>query len=360
MDVFDSYFRTLRIFLPKDQRDDIIRELSEEIRSQVADKEAALGRPLNATEQSEIISQYGHPLLTAARYRPQHHLIGPVVFPYYWIILKVVLGLIVVGHLVGAMVMLANGALVSQSGAILESVVGSALAAVGWLTALAAFIDFWLSRSGALEKWKPRISFPRPLAHSAITTALASLPGARHKASSSAHRRAGAAEPSVSGFVISVVISVWWLAGLKVPYLFFGSGAANLEWGPAMNRLYPVLVIGQLTMLVEQFVRLRAREDTGVFRVTRLAWLIGGWALIYLVATSDHQWMVWHGDAGARLETTVLRLGGRDISVLEFVNYVWSTVFVLAATAGTWQSLSALRRRFRGNLGAGHRSAAHL
>ena len=41
MDVIDRYLRTLRIFLPKDQRDDIIRELSEEIQSQVADNEAA-------------------------------------------------------------------------------------------------------------------------------------------------------------------------------------------------------------------------------------------------------------------------------------------------------------------------------
>ena len=44
METIERYFSTLRMLLPADQRDDIVRELSEEIESQVADKEAALGR----------------------------------------------------------------------------------------------------------------------------------------------------------------------------------------------------------------------------------------------------------------------------------------------------------------------------
>ncbi|MGH9382794.1 MAG: hypothetical protein ACRD2N_00660 [Vicinamibacterales bacterium] len=155
MDVIDGYFRTLRLFLPTNQRDDIIRELSEEVRSQVADKEAALGRPLNADEQAAIIAQYGHPLLTAARYWPQRYLIGPVIFPYYWSVLKVVLGLIAAVHVIGGIVMLANGAALGQMGAVLENAIATALKAMGWITALAAAFDFWLSRSRVLEKWRP-------------------------------------------------------------------------------------------------------------------------------------------------------------------------------------------------------------
>lgn len=81
MEIIDNYFRVLRMFLPKDQRDDIIRELSEEIGAQVADQQAELGRPLNRDEQATVVGQYGHPLLIAARYRPQRYLVGPVVFP---------------------------------------------------------------------------------------------------------------------------------------------------------------------------------------------------------------------------------------------------------------------------------------
>ena len=121
MDVINRYFRTLRIFLPKAQRDDIIRELSEEVGSQIAETEAALGRPLDAGEQAALIGQYGHPLVTAARYQPQRHLIGPVVFPYYWMVLRVALVLVAMGHLLGAAVLVAGGATAAQIGQLVET-----------------------------------------------------------------------------------------------------------------------------------------------------------------------------------------------------------------------------------------------
>ena len=116
METIERYLRTLRMLLPADQRDDIVRELSEEIESHVADKEVALGRALTADEQAAILRQYGHPLVTAARYRPQRHLIGPIVFPYYWIVLKVMLVLIVLGHAAGAAVLIAGGAALGDLG----------------------------------------------------------------------------------------------------------------------------------------------------------------------------------------------------------------------------------------------------
>lgn len=356
MDLFDGYFRTLRIFLPKGQREDIIRELSEEARSQVAEKEAALGRPLNSDEQAAIIGQYGHPLLTAARYRPQRHLIGPIVFPYYWIVLKIVLGLVAVAHVIGAIVLLASGAPLGQMAQVLENTVATALKMVGWITALAASTEFWLLRSRALEKWNPRMDFPpRQHAPRAVESAFASLPGVHHKSSRSWPRPTRATEPSVSGLVIGSVLSVWWLAGLRFPYLFFGSGATGLEWGHAMDRLYPVLVVAQLTMLAEQFVRLTRPQNPGIFRVTKVVWLVAGWVLVYLVATSDHQWMVWQGEAAARARATVVaRFAGRDVSLVEFVNYVWSIVFILVAIASIWGSLKSLLRRFQGTPTAAH------
>ena len=337
MTVIDRYFRTLRLFLPKNQRDDILRELSEEVQAQVADKEAALGRALDADEQAAIVRQYGHPLLTAARYRPQRHLIGPVVFPYFWIALKIALGLVVAGHAIGAVVLLGGGAPPAQLGQVLEHAVATTLKVAGWMTALGALAEFWLSRSRALDTWNPRAAPPaRGLARKAV-----------------GHAFEG--EPSVSGLVISVVVGAWWLAGLRFPSLFFGSGAAGLEWGPAMDRLYPVLVVAQLTMIAEQFLRLTRPDDTRVFRAARLVWLAAGWVLIYMVATSDHRWMVWHGDAAARANATIVtRLAGNDISLVEFVNGVWSIIFILVAVAGIWGSLRALLRRFRGTPTAPH------
>jgi hypothetical protein len=331
MDVFDSYFRTLRIFLPRDQREDIIRELSEEVRSQVAEKEATLKRPLNAEEQAAILGHYGHPLVTAARYRREQYLIGPVVFPYYWIVVKLVVGLIALGHAIGAAVLLASGATWDQMAAVLNDTVATALKALGWITALAAWMELWLSRTRALEKWKPSVSAVAGVARKAV----------RPWASVGSH------EPTIVAFVIGIVVSAWWLAGLRLPYLFFGPGAVNLEWGPAMDRVFPVLVVAQLMLLVNQLIRLLDFETTRTLRITKAVWLIAGWALIYLVATSDHQWMVWRGDAAARAATTFLHVAGRDISLIQFVNYVWSTIFVFVASMGVWTTVRAVLRRIR-------------
>jgi hypothetical protein len=356
MALLDNYLRTLRMCLPRDRRDDIVRELSEEIRSQVAGKEAALGRPLDAGEEAAIIRQYGHPLVTAARYRPERYLIGPVLFPYYWLVLKVVLALVVVGHVIGALVVLGNGAPVGQLGQVVESMIGTALKVIGWITALAAFGDLWLSRSRVLERWNPLAPFPPSrLAHDAAGRALGAVPGTKTRPhvrpSFSLHSRRST-EPSVAGFVASVVLSAWWLAGLRFPALFFGPGAATLDWGGAMDRLYPVLVVAQLTMLVEAFVRLTRPEGSRVLRWTSAVWLIGGWAFVYLVATSDHQWVVWHGAAEARVRATIIaHLGWRDISLFDFVNYTFSIIFVFVAAASLWHSLKSLFRRLSGGPG---------
>ena len=292
MDVIDRYFRTLRVLLPKDQRDDIIRELSEEVRAQIADREAELRRPLTADEQSAILGQYGHPLLTAARYRPTRYLIG-------------------------ALVTLTSGGTMNDLRAGLGNVVGDILKVVGWLTALAAWMDLWLARSKVLKNWRPR-----PVAAGAIA--------------------APDVEPSVARFILGVLVSAWWLAGLRMPSLFFGPGATNLEWGPAMDRLYPVLVVSQLALLVDQFTRLRVRDAAIVRGLTRVAWLVGGWALVYLVATSDHQWMIWHASAGTS------PADDRGPRIVQLVNSIWSTVFVVVAVLCIWGTVKAIIRRMRG------------
>lgn len=357
MDLFDDYFRTLRIFLPKDQRDDIIRELSEEIRSQVADKEADLGRPLNAGEQAAIIGQYGHPLLTAARYRPQRYLIGPVVFPYYWLVLKVAIGLVVAGHVIGGIVLLAGGASFAEMGEVLEDLVGTLLKVLGWITVLAAFADMWLARSRVLEKWNPSTPFPplqyaeRAVQHAAgaVQHAVAAVPGAHRHSPLSWPRLSKrlSGPPSVSGFIVGVVVSAWWLLGLKFPYLFFGPGAADVSWGTAMDRLYPVLVVAQLTILAEHFVRLTRPHDTRFFRISGVVWLVAGWAFIYLVATSDHQWVVWRGAAEASARATIItKIAGRELSLIDLVNYALSIPFIIAAIGGVVGSVRALLRWF--------------
>src|ERR1700757_3721186 len=100
MDQVDRYMKAVAKALPEAQREDLIRELSEDIRSEMEDKQGELGRPLTEAEQQVLLKQRGNPLLLAARYRQDHRtlafgrqLIGPVLFPFYVKVLSFNLGL---------------------------------------------------------------------------------------------------------------------------------------------------------------------------------------------------------------------------------------------------------------------------
>ncbi len=90
MQNLDSYLKDVARFLPAADRDDIVRELAENLRSQIEDREAEIGRPLTEAEGMALLDRFGTPLEVAARYRPASGvlafgpvLVGPVLFPFY-------------------------------------------------------------------------------------------------------------------------------------------------------------------------------------------------------------------------------------------------------------------------------------
>jgi hypothetical protein len=96
MELLDRYLQAVEFWLPKRQRRDMITELSEDLRSQVEDKESELGRKLTEAEVEEILNRCGSPMTVALRYRPQQFLIGPALFPIY----RFVLGVLLIGCIV--------------------------------------------------------------------------------------------------------------------------------------------------------------------------------------------------------------------------------------------------------------------
>ena len=65
MDLLDRYLHAVRFWLPEAQQKDIIEELGDDIRSQIEDKESALGRPVNEDELAAILRQTGQPMRVA-------------------------------------------------------------------------------------------------------------------------------------------------------------------------------------------------------------------------------------------------------------------------------------------------------
>ena len=90
MELLNRYLDAVKFWLPRTQQDDIIAELGEDLRSQIEDQEGKLGRPLSEDDLAGILERRGNPMLVAGRYLPQRSLIGPVLYPAYLLILKLV------------------------------------------------------------------------------------------------------------------------------------------------------------------------------------------------------------------------------------------------------------------------------
>jgi hypothetical protein len=91
MELLDRYLQAVQFFLPKKQKADIIAELSEDLHSQIEEKETELGRTLTENELEAILKRCGSPWEVASRYLPQRYLIGPTLFPAYRFFLGILL-----------------------------------------------------------------------------------------------------------------------------------------------------------------------------------------------------------------------------------------------------------------------------
>jgi len=75
VEIVDRYLQAVKAWLTADQRDDILAELSEDLRSEVEEREAALGRPLGERETQALLEQRGHPLWLARGIHEAHALV---------------------------------------------------------------------------------------------------------------------------------------------------------------------------------------------------------------------------------------------------------------------------------------------
>jgi hypothetical protein len=89
MEITQRYLHAIEFWLPKEQKKDIIAEISEDLHSQIEERQEQLGRSLNDAEVDTLLKQRGNPLLVANRYLPQRSLIGPIFYPLYVFVLKV-------------------------------------------------------------------------------------------------------------------------------------------------------------------------------------------------------------------------------------------------------------------------------
>ena len=166
MELIDRYLHAIRFWLPREQKDDIIAELAADIDAHVEEREAALGRRLDQAEMESFLKQRGSPLLVANRYLPQRSLIGPVLFPIYVFVAKIVMACCLVPWLlITVLVALPNpsspGSPAGTSwlaalGAISGHLLSIAFTALVAVTIAFAVLEQVQNRTHFLEQWNPR------------------------------------------------------------------------------------------------------------------------------------------------------------------------------------------------------------
>ena len=220
MDLLERYLHAVSFFLPAKQQDDIIRELSENLLSQIEDREEELGRTLDEAELAEILRRHGHPMLVAGRYRSQQHLIGPVFFPIYVLALKMGLGVAAIVTVVLAVISVAmHGDPARHVVEAFGAYFGRALMVFGWTTLGFALLDLMRARVGIVTDWDPR-RLPKVV---------------RHKHRMSRTR-------ALCDLLFGAAGLVWVLLLPWTPFLLLGPAAPLVEYAPIWRMVYPAIV----------------------------------------------------------------------------------------------------------------------
>ena len=192
MELIDRYLQSVKWMLPRKQQDDVIRELSDEILSQVEEKETALGRPLTEDEQVALLKQLGHPMLLAAATASSATLIDPAIFAIYWMVLRLVLAVTLFGMAVAAVTVAATGQGLAAALGILCEYPFAALSVFAWVTFVFVVLDVVQVKFDFFAKWDPRT--------------LPKLTKREPKTSMT---------ESIAALVFGAIFGVWWLVGLK-------------------------------------------------------------------------------------------------------------------------------------------------
>jgi hypothetical protein len=259
MQPLDRYLSNLAKLLPASQREDILRELSEDIRSEFEDKESELGRPLTEAEQLAVLKRRGNPLQVAAGFAPNQgtlafgpQIIGPVLFPFYVRVLTFNLGLtfLIVGAIFAAISLAGQPIHFAD---LFSSVILQLFIQLTAVTLIFALVEKHLSRQP--HDWSKE-DFEKNL---------------KVAIQSRIEKKIQAGPKEVSRFdsmavLVASSVALLWLQSLWAnQYLLFGPAALLISLAPIWHVVYLPIVFIMLVTIVRAAVNI-ARPDWVLFR----------------------------------------------------------------------------------------------
>jgi hypothetical protein len=281
MELLERYLQAVRTYLPMSQQDDILKELRENLRGQIEDQESALGRALNEDELAGILKKHGHPLLVATRYRQTRHLIGSTLFPFYWLVMKIILAIVGFGYAFSVLVMVAQGKPFFEVLGTLLSYVGAVLPTFAIVTIVFAVLDIGNSKFRLLER-ATKVTNENFDAHM--------LPMLR-PASDFPDGKPISRFKTAFELFFSAAFLLWWVrvSPIRKLALFVVLGPVGLadkipfQLGPVWNIIYWPVIFLSLVSIVQQIVTLIYPDRIELYSVMKLITNGGSVVILYLV-----------------------------------------------------------------------------
>ncbi|MGA9657698.1 MAG: hypothetical protein WBQ60_01160 [Asticcacaulis sp.] len=323
MDMLEDYLRAVSRLLPRAKRDDIIAELRDEILTRIEAKEGALNRPLTPDETEDLLRDFGHPIVVAARYRdePQYS-VGPSLYPFWMFAVRFA---VILEVLISAIVFLARVFGGANPGEAFGTAIGTGITGTMTLIGFATVAAWIIERKGiTIDYFKTwRVRDLRFLDFAFWDWADISdwfvakgydkkAEGTKNYSYSYAHTNSwhlhqSSAGRGVAAIAFSVVFILWWigvlsfgLAPIPVDYaaLHIDPGAlAHIDYPALKAALYwPVLVyfiglgvFGATVLTYPRGVRLRGLIDLliglSVIGLAAWVWTISPIASVVQVAS---------------------------------------------------------------------------
>lgn len=308
-DLLSRYLQAVGFWLPRATKNDILAEISEDLHSQIEERAAELNRPLNDAEIAEILKQRGRPVVVAGTFLPQRQLIGPVLFPIYIFVLKIVaLCYLLPWFLVWVGFMMFDRPYLLRHGGELGSL--SPLFSVVWIlfgviTFIFAILDRSSNRDKIIFDWDPR-----------------KLPKLKPGASTTKAK-------DIAGIAFLTLGFVWLLAVPSHPFLVLGPAALFIKFAPIWRSAYPWLLVAAVAGIAENAVGLRSNTPAWVRPVLKLANAALFLGIIFLLSR-DHTYFLAQSEQTVRWIPTAnsiayLALIGNAIGfAIAFVIHAWA------------------------------------
>jgi len=319
MKILKQYLNSIKLYLPREQRNDIINELSENLLMQIEETESERGRPLTELEQVAILKKHGDPIAVAGRYGATQRcvtfgrqLIGPALYPIYIWVLWLHWGITFIIHTYLA---ISKGTL--GAGGFFTGIGGFLIAAcIQFVCVTAVFIILDIYHRKSLHLWCFHLE----------------------------HLLAIPRWQSGVGLVLWAIYSLYWLAVPHFPALIFGA-TPGLELAPVWHTFYWPILLLLLAGVMQRVVNLLRPDWSWLQPAVRLVINVISLSLVYFLLTG-HPYVLVTDAATASPEAEQVAFGINRFIYWGLV-FGFSIYWFISGSLDVWFCIKHARYRLR-------------